>query len=179
MKYQRAIRDVLCLACVGAAICLTGCSISLCGMRPGGEELTFSCREDVETEGDVSDSGEERTRPFAESRDTVPESSVGTENVESTAETEKMETVPKQDEGQVEAAAASGSTGITADCKVDINAASMEELMTLSGVGETRAKAIIEYRTQNGPFTKAEDIMQIPGIKEGVYSKIQDQIIVR
>ena len=50
--------------------------------------------------------------------------------------------------------------------------------MTLNGVGETRAKAIVEYRTQNGPFTKEEDIMQIPGIKEGIYSKIQDQIVV-
>lgn len=151
MKYQRAIRSVLYLVCIGAAICLTGCSISLCGLRLGGEEeLTFSCREDLETAGDVPDSGEEKMLSSAESEKTVSDSSAGSEN-----------------------------TGITADCKVDINAASMEELMTLNGVGETRAKAIIEYRTQNGPFTKAEDIMQIPGIKEGVYSKIQDQIIVR
>ena len=62
---------------------------------------------------------------------------------------------------------------------MDINTAGVEELMTLKGIGETRAKAIIEYRTQNGPFTKAEDIMQITGIKEGIYTKIQDQIIVR
>ena len=39
-------------------------------------------------------------------------------------------------------------------------------------------KAIIEYRSEKGAFTKAEDIMQIPGIKEGIYRKIQDQIIV-
>ena len=50
--------------------------------------------------------------------------------------------------------------------------------MTLNGIGETRAKAIIEYRSEKGAFTKAEDIMQIPGIKEGIYRKIQDQIIV-
>ena len=50
--------------------------------------------------------------------------------------------------------------------------------MTLNGIGETRAKAIIEYRSEKGSFTKAEDIMQIPGIKEGIYRKIQDQIIV-
>lgn len=67
----------------------------------------------------------------------------------------------------------------TADGKVNINTAGIEELMTLKGVGETRAKAIIEYRTQNGEFTKAEDIMLIPGIKEGIYTKIQDQIIVQ
>ena len=61
---------------------------------------------------------------------------------------------------------------------VDINTAGLEELMTLNGIGETRAKAIIEYRSEKGAFTKAEDIMQIPGIKEGIYRKIQDQIIV-
>ena len=51
--------------------------------------------------------------------------------------------------------------------------------MTLNGIGETRAKAIIEHRTRNGPFTKEEEIMQIPGIKEGIYTKVQDQITVR
>lgn len=61
---------------------------------------------------------------------------------------------------------------------MNINSAGVEELMTLNGIGETRAKAIVEYRTQNGTFTKAEDIMQVPGIKEGIYSKIQSQIAV-
>lgn len=62
--------------------------------------------------------------------------------------------------------------------KVNLNTADLEELMTLNGVGETRAKAIMEYRTRNGAFTKIEDIMQIPGIKEGIFSKIKDQITV-
>lgn len=65
------------------------------------------------------------------------------------------------------------------DEKVDLNTADLEELMTLNGVGETRAKAIMEYRTRNGSFRRIEDIMQIPGIKEGIFSKIKDQITVR
>ena len=63
--------------------------------------------------------------------------------------------------------------------KVNINTAGLEELMTLKGVGESRARAIIEYREQQGSFETPEDIMNISGIKEGVFSKIKDQIAVR
>lgn len=65
-----------------------------------------------------------------------------------------------------------------ADARVNINTAGVEELMTLKGVGESRAQAIIAWRTEQGPFEKPEDIMQISGIKEGVYSRIKDQIRV-
>lgn len=63
--------------------------------------------------------------------------------------------------------------------KVNLNTAGKEELMTLNGIGETRAEAIIAYREQNGPFQRTEDIMQIPGIKEGIFSKIKEQITVQ
>ena len=69
------------------------------------------------------------------------------------------------------AAAGIGSTG-----KVNINCANEAELATLHGIGQTRARAIIEYRTANGPFTEIEDIMKISGIKQGIFSKIKDQI---
>ncbi len=71
-----------------------------------------------------------------------------------------------------------GQEALTAG-KVDLNSASQEELMSLNGIGETRARAILEYREQNGPFARKEDIMQVPGIKEGIYSKLQEQIVVR
>lgn len=62
--------------------------------------------------------------------------------------------------------------------KVNINKASKEELMTLSGVGEAKADAIIRYREENGNFKSIEEIMEIEGIKEGVFRKIEDQITV-
>lgn len=62
--------------------------------------------------------------------------------------------------------------------RVDLNAAGKEELMTLSGIGESRAEAILAYRQEYGAFTSIEDIMQVPGIKEGIFSKIKDQITV-
>lgn len=60
--------------------------------------------------------------------------------------------------------------------KVSINKASKEELMTLSGVGESKALAIIEYRTSNNGFKAIEDIMNVSGIGESLYNKIKDFI---
>ena len=62
--------------------------------------------------------------------------------------------------------------------KVNINTASKEVLMTLPGIGESKAESIIQYRKENGSFKKAEEIMQISGIKESLYSKIKDLIKV-
>lgn len=62
--------------------------------------------------------------------------------------------------------------------KVNLNTAGLEELTALKGIGEGRAQAILEYRDQNGPFAKVEDIMLVSGIKEGIFSKIKDQITV-
>lgn len=61
---------------------------------------------------------------------------------------------------------------------VNINTAESTELMTLSGIGQAKAQAIIEYRNNNGGFKTTEDIMQIDGIKEAVYNKIKDKIRV-
>ncbi len=61
---------------------------------------------------------------------------------------------------------------------ININTAGAEELMSLPGIGESRAAWIIEYRTKNGPFLKKEDIMQVKGIKDGIFSKIKDRISV-
>ena len=81
--------------------------------------------------------------------------------------------------GQSEAASSAPAASALSEEKVNINTAGLEELMTLKGVGESRARAIIEYREQQGAFETPEDIMNISGIKEGVFSKIKDQIAVR
>ena len=61
---------------------------------------------------------------------------------------------------------------------VNINTANEELLCTLSGVGSSRAKSIIAYREKNGVFQKIEDIMNVEGIKEGLFQKIRDSITV-
>jgi competence protein ComEA len=72
---------------------------------------------------------------------------------------------------------ADGSADPSGREKVNINTASKEELMTLSGIGEVRAQGIIDYRNGNGKFLKPEDLMKVSGIKEGSFSKIRDRII--
>lgn len=77
-----------------------------------------------------------------------------------------------------DAVSASGTGGSSAGGKVNINTASREELKTLNGIGDTRAGSILAYRESNGPFGSIEDLMQVEGIKEGVYNKLKDDITV-
>ena len=75
------------------------------------------------------------------------------------------------------AGASAESTG-QADSRINLNTATKEQLMTLPGIGESRAEAIIEYRTSSGGFSSIEDIQNISGIKEKAFAKIKDYIEV-
>ena len=90
--------------------------------------------------------------------------------------------IPTKEEMQTQAAAQPGASPAEGtkpqDGKVNLNTATKEELMTLSGVGESRADSIIAYREENGRFQNTEELMQIIGIKEGLYNKIKDNITV-
>lgn len=70
------------------------------------------------------------------------------------------------------------TNGNTSSGKVNINKASAEELMTLAGIGEAKAESIITYRQEHGSFKTIEDIKNINGIKDSVFNKISDMIIV-
>lgn len=60
--------------------------------------------------------------------------------------------------------------------KISINTATMEELMTLTGIGEAKAKDIISYREKNGPFKTIEDIKNVSGIGDSLFAKIKENI---
>lgn len=62
---------------------------------------------------------------------------------------------------------------------VNINTATKAELMTLTGIGEAKAEAIIDYRNSNGKFNSAEEIMNVSGIGEKIYEKIKNRITVK
>lgn len=64
------------------------------------------------------------------------------------------------------------------DGRINLNTASKEELMTLSGIGESKATAIIAYREEHGGFSSVEELKNISGIKDGVYSKVADYLCV-
>lgn len=62
--------------------------------------------------------------------------------------------------------------------QLNINLATVDELMELSGIGKSKAEAIVEYRDANGTFESIEEIKEVSGIGEGLYSKIEDSITV-
>ena len=89
----------------------------------------------------------------------------------------------KASDGQMNGSAGTGqNTGMTAqaqqDNRININTADETQLTTLTGIGATRAQAIIAYRQENGPFAAIEEIMNVQGIKEGTFAKIKDEIVV-
>lgn len=61
---------------------------------------------------------------------------------------------------------------------VNLNRADKSALMTLTGIGETRAEAILAYRETHGGFSAVEELMQVEGIKEKTYEKLKDKITV-
>lgn len=73
---------------------------------------------------------------------------------------------------------ASNSSSNSNKNTININLATKEDLMKITGVGETKAKAIIDYRENKGEFKKKEDITKVKGIGKGTFEKIKDEIDV-
>lgn len=71
-----------------------------------------------------------------------------------------------------------GLTVMVDDGKVNINTASEEILCTLPGIGTGKAQNIITYREMQGAFKTTQEIMNVDGIKEGLFQKIRDMITV-
>lgn len=71
-----------------------------------------------------------------------------------------------------------GAKSTDINLKININTAKQEELTQITGVGESTAKKIIEYRTQNGKFKSIEDIKNIPGIGDSKFNAMKEEITV-
>ncbi len=99
-------------------------------------------------------------------------------------EIKSEESIVKSEEIYIDNSLALGETIISEETQVEtkesglvnINTASAEALMTLSGIGESKANAIIKYREINGNFTNLEDIMNVSGIGSSTYESIKDNI---
>lgn len=82
------------------------------------------------------------------------------------------------EEGSVLPEGQDAQTEQAGESPVNLNTATREELMTLPGIGEAKADAVIAYREENDGFSSPEEIMNISGIKEAVFSQIKDRITV-
>jgi len=65
---------------------------------------------------------------------------------------------------------------LTAAQTVNINTADKETLMTVKGVGEKRAEAIIAFREQNGPFKSVDDLVLVQGVGQTIVDSNRDQL---
>jgi competence protein ComEA len=64
------------------------------------------------------------------------------------------------------------------EVKINLNEATVEELIQLKGIGQKYAERIIEFREKNGPFKKIEDLMNVPGIGQKIFDNNKDKIVV-
>ena len=149
-----------------------------------------ACEEYVNLAKSVADglkiwipTNEEASELRAESEAAGSESAPGEEAARQTVKAADAAGAPDENAGLFypqQEAADDGKMGMNAaqGGKVNINTAAQEELCTLTGIGEAKARAIIAYREAHGGFAKPEDIMKVTGIKQSGYEKIQDQITV-
>ena len=63
--------------------------------------------------------------------------------------------------------------------RIDLNSATVEQLISLPGVGQSKAKAIIKYREEVGPFLEVAQLTQVKGIGEKMLSKIESFVMVK
>ena len=87
--------------------------------------------------------------------------------------------VPAVGSSNPETVGLTGASPSSTSGKLDLNAATVEELETLPGIGSVRAEAIVEHRTNHGPFEDIDDLVQVTGIGDGILGSIRHLIEVR
>ena len=96
-------------------------------------------------------------------------------------DTQRIE-IPTEEEAQMlreyERSAETDGESKQSDGRIDLNTADKQALMTLPGIGESKADRILEYRQTHGRFGSTEEVMNVSGIGSGVYEKIREYIKV-
>jgi competence protein ComEA len=82
-------------------------------------------------------------------------------------------------EGEAPPAAATSNDVASSSGRIDVNTADAQTLEGLAGIGPVKAEAIIRHREQNGPFTRVEDLLEVPGIGQAIFAGIIDLVEVR
>lgn len=93
-----------------------------------------------------------------------------------TSETETVPVTQKETSSAATQIMTEDNTVSYDDLVVDLNTAGEDELCRLDGIGPVKARAIISYREENGPFRSADEIMKVPGIGSETYAVIAEHI---
>ena len=75
--------------------------------------------------------------------------------------------------------AAAVSATVGSDAKVNINTATVKELMALKGIGHKVAERIVAYRETHGQFKKAEDLRKVEGVGQGLWERNRERIVTK
>jgi len=75
--------------------------------------------------------------------------------------------------------AVQGADGGSDPVRINLNQASVDELVSLPGIGPSYAKRIVEYREKHGPFQRVEDLLNVRGIGDRTLDKLRDQVTVK
>lgn len=135
-----------------------------------------ACRDYLNMAASLAD-GSRLEIPSAEAVAEKKESEDGSKNAGGEDEKEQYSYYTVQEDNAAPEQAG-GGTGGASEGLVNINTADMAGLCALPGVGEGRAKAIIEYREKQGGFRKKEDIMEVSGIGEKMYARMEPYLTV-
>lgn len=103
----------------------------------------------------------------------LPEADIKKVNLAQIVQDQMILYVPNKNEQVQDVATSPKGEG-----KVQINAASKEQLEKITGIGSRKAESILKYREEHGPFQKIEDLLEIDGIGVKSLGKIKDQIII-
>ncbi|MGN1400332.1 MAG: helix-hairpin-helix domain-containing protein [Bacillus sp. (in: firmicutes)] len=152
-------------------------------LKPAGETAAAVVKVDVKGEvkrpGVYAATEEDRVEDVIEKAgDITEEADMNSVNLAQRVQDQMVIYIPKIGESE-----ASDSTGLEAttagpqeEGKTNINTASESELQTISGIGPAKAKAIIQFREEEGGFKSIEDIMKVSGIGEKTFEKIKEEI---
>lgn len=111
----------------------------------------------------------------------IPKKGEKTEDLEGKIQEEKKEFITKESgikNSNINEKITKEAEETTTKSKVNINTATVQELDTLPGIGESTAQKIIKYRKEKGKFMKIEDIKEVSGIGESKFEKIKDMICI-
>lgn len=176
--YQRSLPKPVAIAASSPAVGAAGSEAPAAGASPTGPPLIVDVTGLVRRPGVYEFAQGDRVIDAVErAGGAKPNADLSVLNLAAPLTDGSQVVVPKAG-GGVAGATGSGGTGTIPGALLNINTASAADFESLSGIGEVLAAAIVDYRTENGPFVSVDDLEDVSGIGPATLEEIRDQITV-